>query len=186
MLNDRGYVIEKGDLEKEFVEFKEEYEQYNDRNHFQIFAEHRDNQSNTLLVFFPEDEKLGTTPIRKMMTIMHENSVLNAIIVIRSEISAFAKRIVEKANAAFRMETFKQSELMINITKHELVPTHLVLTNAQKKDLLKKYALKEGQLPRIQKVDAVARYYGLDRGQVVKIVRKSETAGRYVTYRIVV
>ena len=86
--------------------------------------------------------------------------------------------------APYVFEIFIMEELMVNITHHMLVPKHSVISAAEKAELLKRYRAKENQLPKIQCEDPVAKYFGVKRGDVMKIIRPSETAGRYVTYRL--
>ena len=66
------------------------------------------------------------------------------------------------------------------------MPKHAVSLDSEKAELLKRYRAKESQLPKIQCEDPVAKFFGVRRGQVMKIVRPSETASRYVTYRLAV
>lgn len=82
----------------------------------------------------------------------------------------FAKSALkELTSRGFRMEYFKEAELLVDITEHKLVPEHTVLTQPQKDSLLQRYRLKPTQLPKIQQADPVARYYGLKVGKRVPI-----------------
>jgi len=164
--------------------FTSKFGEYPAREALTILVEKADDENNQLFVFFPEDEKVGVKPIKMMTDRMREEAVSNAILVLRVDITPFAKQAVQEMSDSFRIEHFKEAELLVDITEHSLVPEHQLLSQNAKQELLKRYRLIETQLPRIQSNDPVARYYGVKRGQVVKITRPSETAGRYVTYRI--
>jgi DNA-directed RNA polymerase I, II, and III subunit RPABC1 len=184
MLDKRGYMVPKDMREMTPASFRQRFGEFPSRDSLTVLVEKADDESNQLFVFFPEDEKVGVKPIKVYTDRMRSESVSNALMVLRVDITPFAKQAVQEMSDSFRIEHFKESELLVDITQHTLVPIHQVLTPNEKTELLKRYRLKETQLPRIQPNDPVARYYGMKRGMVVKIIRPSETAGRYVTYRV--
>jgi DNA-directed RNA polymerases I, II, and III subunit RPABC1 len=126
----------------------------------------------------------GVQTIKKFIHHTVANSYTSGIMVTSTALSAAARKALLTLEAYTKVECFLEEDLLVNITHHELVPTHVLLSKEEKTALLKRYRLKETQLPRILQKDPVARYLGLRRGHVVKIIRKSETAGRYASYRL--
>jgi len=186
MLHTRGYNIPRVALEKTLEEFKAEHcpnpGDVPDRERLMSSWNKIDDKS-PIMVWFPKVQRIGVQEIQAFYKQMKNDNVERAL-VIYQDISPWAKQCISKMKIV--MEQWKETELLVNITKHTFVPEHLPLTPEQKADLLKKYKLKDSQLPRIQITDPIARFLGLTRGQVVKITRPSETAGRYVTYRLVI
>lgn len=74
----------------------------------------------------------------------------------------------------------------VDVTKHVLVPKHTKVSEKEKKELFEKYALDLENLPRILHNDPAIQALDVQDGDIVKIVRKSATAGETVFYRRVV
>ncbi len=72
------------------------------------------------------------------------------------------------------------------VSQHILVPKHLKLSEKDKKELLEKYHISLKDLPRINKQDPAIQHLDIKKGDVVKIIRKSPSAGEAVFYRGVV
>jgi len=74
---------------------------------------------------------------------------------------------------------------MFRAQDHEMVPKHEVLTTQERKEVLETLGISKEQLPLIKETDPVAKEITAKPGDVLRIVRKSQTAGQTVYYRFV-
>jgi DNA-directed RNA polymerase subunit H len=79
-----------------------------------------------------------------------------------------------------------ENKINKEILNHYLVPKHIILSEQEKKELLDKFDIVPEQLPKISVNDPVVKVIGAQAGDILKIVRKSPTAGEAVYYRLVV
>merc|ERR1712227_242713 len=192
MVRDRGYYITQEEIDMSLDEFRAKVcntmgEPQRKLMCFQATptAEQLDKfpDMGSLWVEFCDEASVGIKTMRNFCIHISEKNFSVGIFIYQNGITPSANKLIPTVQPA-TIETFQENDLIVNITHHELVPKHIKLSRDEKKELLERYRLKESQLPRIQREDPVARYLGLKRGEVVKIIRRSETSGRYASYRI--
>lgn len=184
MLKDRGYSVSTSDIDLSLQDFRSTYSDFPEVDRLTFSATHNSDPSKRILVVFcgPGIVKVGT--IRLIVSgIVNRDSLNGLILVVQNQLTKQALKALEVFS--FKVEIFQISDLLVNITKHVLKPRHQVLSDKEKHRLLKKYNIEEKQLPRLLKNDAIARYYGLQKGQVIKIMYDGDITGSYVTYRCV-
>ena len=81
---------------------------------------------NKILVFYPSDDKIGSNVIKMIATKMCELNVLTSIVIIKQSTN-IARKELDSLHPC-RIELFEQDEMMVNVTEHDLVPKHSVLT----------------------------------------------------------
>jgi DNA-directed RNA polymerase subunit H len=64
-----------------------------------------------------------------------------------------------------------------------LVPKHEKISEEEKKELFEKFNITDRELPKILKNDPALRGMDVKAGDVIKITRKSPTAGTAIYYR---
>ncbi|BGP26474.1 DNA-directed RNA polymerases I, II, and III subunit RPABC1 [Rhodotorula toruloides] len=187
LVRDRGYAIADEEIGMSLDDFKRQYAGGGtavDKAKINFSAAKEGAPEEQIYIFYAEEASVGIKTMRKFIDILESQKIPRGILIYKTSMTPSANKVITAMAQQFTIEAFQESELLVNITHHVLVPKHEVLKPEEKKLLLQKYRLKDTQLPRIQLHDPVARYYGLKRGQVVKITRPSETAGRYVSYRL--
>ena len=67
-----------------------------------------------------------------------------------------------------------------------MVPDHQIMTPEEVETLLHQFDITDDQLPKIYHDDPAVKEAGAKPGNVLRIIRKSQTAGEATSYRLVV
>ncbi|GLJ09602.1 hypothetical protein SUGI_0112580 [Cryptomeria japonica] len=185
MLDDRGYIVGDADLNMTLSEFRVNYGEEPSRSDLFISTKSRTNPREKICVFFNVNEKLAIKELQVYARRMKDDNVHQAMIIVQGKITSAAKTGIKEISTRYLLEIFEETELLTNIKEHVLVPEHQILTVEEKNALLKQYSVQENQLPRMLETDPLARYYGLKRGKILKLIYNGNLTGHYVTYRIV-
>ncbi|XP_004307128.1 PREDICTED: DNA-directed RNA polymerase V subunit 5C [Fragaria vesca subsp. vesca] len=183
MLSDRGYNVPDSELTRSLTEFHTAFGQNPDLDRVSFSVSLRSNPKKKIMVLFCGTDEIRKANAREIYAKLMNKDISSLMLVLQSKINSFARKELE--TYPYKVETFHISELLVNVTKHVLHPKYEILTAEEKKNLLRKYKLEDKKLPLMLETDAFARYYGLEKGQVVKITYRGGAVGALKTYRCI-
>lgn len=127
----------------------------------------------------------------KLLSLSKNANVINFLdtykdyhkILIVQEINSKSKHTVQQTYKD--TEIFEENFLIINIVDHPIVPQHILLSEEEGESILANFYARKREFPKILITDPIAMYYNMPLGRICKIIRKSETGGDSVFYRLV-
>jgi DNA-directed RNA polymerase subunit H len=125
---------------------------------------------------------VGIAAMNTLYKIMKEKDLDRAIVVTEGRYTHAVKLGAKKK----KVELLPKSFPVFDIFEHALVPFHEILTEKEKNQLLAQFKVKPYQMPQVKSGDPAVKAIGAKPGDILKITRKSVTAGEHITYRYVV
>jgi DNA-directed RNA polymerase I, II, and III subunit RPABC1 len=128
-----------------------------------------------------EEVKFNIKIVNSYIAYINARKLKHVLIIHQGKITSRVKDTISNYQILkkIKIEVFTQNELKFNITKHRLVPKHEVMTKEESKEFKLKYGNKFNS---ILVTDPVSRFYGYEKGDIVKIYRNSGI----IIYRIVI
>ena len=133
-----------------------------------------------------------TKPVEKFVHNIFENEIkkTDTLIFIITDKMKMSKTIVGFINSRYYqygyfLQIFSINTLQFNISHHNLVPHHRIISNEEKIEVLKRYnASSTNNFPKILREDPAAKYYGMRPNDVCEIKVDSIISGVYTKYRL--
>jgi DNA-directed RNA polymerase I, II, and III subunit RPABC1 len=139
-----------------------------------------------VVVYLSSRARINDKDIQLIISTTEQNGGNLSIVVVPIPPSSTILSTVRQRSK--NIQIFHYGQLQFDITTHRKVPHHRILNDEEKKLLKDKFHIQDisKEMPLIDSQDAVARWIGAVPGDVIEILRKSDTAGTTPYYRMCV
>jgi len=148
MLVDRGYHIPVEKLSLSLEAFRDQFAEADesgkrsqvDEDKLCIVARKANDPTQSIMVFFFRGMKMGVDTLEDYSKRVEKANCHSVIIVLYHSMTSQCHTKIREIELKLmcRIETFTESELVVDITKHVLVPKHIVLSEQEKREVLKR------------------------------------------------
>lgn len=163
----RGYKLIKKEKQKDAISF--------------IVETSKDKQK-VLIWCLPDESTVGITSVNRLQKVMKEAKIEKGIIITSGRYTHAVKQSARKKGIELLPRNFPAFDLF----EQKLVPKHEILTQKEREQLLAQYKVQPYQLPQIKASDPAVKAIDAKPGDILRIIRKSATAGIHIAYRYVV
>ena len=125
---------------------------------------------------------VGIAMMNSLYKMLDEMGLERAIVITEGRFTHAAKQGAKKK----KVELLPKSFPVFEIFEHKLVPKHEILDEKEKSQVLAEYKIQPYQMPQIKATDPAVKAIGAKPGDMLRIIRKSSTAGEHIAYRYVV
>ena len=129
-----------------------------------------------------DKKTIGIAFIRELRDQVEAGEVTGGIIIADGKYTYSARSNAPEMS----IELVPKSLPTFDVFKHAYVPLHEILTEEERKEISDKFHAEPFQFPWIRSTDPISIILGARPGDVLRVTHKSETAGRYLSYRYVV
>jgi DNA-directed RNA polymerase subunit H len=161
---------------------------------YKLLKKEKDDATVAYIVNIPKDKEkaliwcilneatVGIAMMNALYKLLEAKELERAIVITEGRFTHAAKQGAKKR----KVELLPKSFPVFDIFEHKLVPKHEILTEKEKSQILTRYKIQPYQMPQIKSNDPAVKAIGARPGDMLKIIRKSTTAGEHVAFRYVV
>lgn len=170
MLNDRHFIIDKN--YRDISDMNKIRERLSKQIMFiarRIIDESSVVPHSKVLVFFCSEPNVRVATARIIKSKLDKHKSKHGIIVYPEKITHQCRTTFDKS---YCIEYFKAIELVVNKSRHQLIPKHEMMTEEEVSEFMSKHKIRsKNEMPKIHVTDWMVRYFNAPVGSCIKITR---------------